>query len=251
MLKYWILALTFVFPVIETEGFAAGSTEETISEAGDDQILLAKKRKRRKNRRKKRKKNMEATDGAATDTTMHAEHEGKDEPYMFEVSLLSDFKQISTTVGDADPVGSGNYNLSGRMLYIIANSIQVGADLTYDDSTTKFEESESSDTAYVLTLLGGYNFGNIDEDSMVFFVRAGFGFGSTSSKTTSDAGDVEADASLSRITFALGLHYFVDSNVALTTEFAYDSDTLKPSEGDIETKVTTIHFARIGFSLFI
>ena len=53
--------------------------------------------------------------------------------------------------------------------------------------------------------------------------------------------------------FGAGLHYFMDTNVALTTEFSYELGTDKvtsPSGAD-PNKYSTLHLARIGFSLFL
>lgn len=247
MFKVWLLALTFVFPVLDFELMAAESGPSTITEGDkDQQIMLAQKRKRRKNRRKKRKKSSSADGDLGSGKTLHAEHEGKDAPYAWDVGLLSDFRIVNSQTGDADPVGQGEYFLNGRALYIIGGSFEVGGDLEYSEVTVKTEDNETKNSSYVLTILAGYNFGSIDEDKMVFFARGGFGFGSS----TVDLGDDSTSNSITRLTLAGGLHYFVDSNVALTTEIAYDADTVKPEEGD-PTDVTTIHIARIGFSLFI
>jgi len=85
----------------------------------------------------------------------------------------------------------------------------------------------------------------------VFFLSLGIGFGGGSSKTTREEETSEAKYSVNQFGFGLGLRYFVDSNVALTTEFVYESGSSKGEDAEEATKFTKIHIAKIGFALFI
>jgi opacity protein-like surface antigen len=228
----------------------------------DGQVQLVqdkKKRKKTKRKRKKKGSDEEAapTDGAASageakpaeaasGTSIHAAHEGQDAPYKFQVSLLSDFAINNQTQGEAK-TGTANYDLSGRFGYIITPSIIAGMNLTYSEESYKTEDDTNKSSGYLLGLFGDYLFGDVDKDQMVFFVELGFGFGSESSK----AGDVETKASSTQFGLGFGLHYFVDSNVALTGQFNYDTGSKKVDGADEPIKFTSMHLMKIGFSLFL
>jgi len=225
------------------------SQEATVEAQEKPSILLAKKRKRSKKKRRKKKAKVEAG-VAAEGKTMHAAHEGLDKPYQYQVGLYSDFAILNSQTGDSKS-GSGKYTLNLRALYIIGGSFEAGGELDYSETTVKGKESEKLDRSYVLTVLGVYNFGNLDVDQTIFFVKFGFGFGSATSSSKVGDEKVDGSASITRLTLGLGMHYFVDSNVAITTQFVYDSDTSKDEDADDPTVTSTIHLAKIGFSLFI
>lgn len=221
--------------------------------------MLAQSKKRKKKKKKRKKSSEEAgtsqsaapTESAApaTGATADASHPEQESsgPYKWHVSLLSDFSQVSQQVGSSKS-GSGKYELDALGLYIIGGSIEVGGGLSYSETTTKYKESSSKDSSMIIKLKGVYNFGNLQNDSSVFFAGLGLGFGSTSSK----AGDAdEAKSSITQFGLGLGMHYFVDSNVAFTGEFNYDTGTSKADGADEAAKITEIHFLKLGFSLFL
>jgi hypothetical protein len=206
-----------------------------------------KKRRRKRNRRRKmqrqKQQEMQAAENAKPNT--HAAQEGSVEPYKWELGLTSDLSRTTSKQGDAE-TGYGSYNLNLKALYLVSNSFEVGGQLAYDETTTKVEDSESGSSSYMLHLLGKYNFGNLDEDTFLFFVYGGFGFGNATTK----AGDTESSVSRSGYRLGLGSHYFVDSNVALTTQIDMESNSEKPEEGDA-VESTRLHLLQIGFSLFL
>ena len=221
----------------------------------DGQVLLAEGKKKRKKGKKKRKKSgdeaapVESTEGAEG-TGLHAAQAGVEEPYKWQVSLLSDFALNNQQTGEAKS-GTADYDLSTKVGYIIASSIIAGGGLDYSESSYKTEldgeDVTNSSRDYLLQLFGVYNFGNLDTDEMVFYVQLGLGIGSGSSK----AGDVETSSSSTSFGLGIGMHYFVDSNVALTSEFSYDTGSSKVKDQDEPTKFSSIHLMRIGFSLFL
>jgi hypothetical protein len=208
--------------------------------------LLAKGKNKK---RKKRKKSGGGGAVAPVGPELHAKQEGAtDEPYKWQVSLLSDFSLTTGKQGEAK-TGSADYDLLGRAGYIISKSIVIGGELDYSETSFKVDGETNTASAWVLSAIGAYNFGNLDEDEMVFFIFGDFGIGQGSSK----AGDDTVKTSKSKFGFGAGLHYFMDTNVALTTEFSYELGTDKvtsPSGAD-PNKYSTLHLARIGFSLFL
>jgi opacity protein-like surface antigen len=142
--------------------------------------------------------------------------------------------------------------LSAKMLYIIAQSFEVGGGLDYSERSSKSKDAEdetvvNSSSDYVLRLQAIYNFGNLDTDTMVFFAGLGLGIGSGKDK----AGDLTSSSSSTQFGLNLGIRYFVDSNVALTGEFSYDTGSKKIQDVDDPVKFSSIHVMNIGFSLFL
>ncbi len=255
-----IVAVALIYAAsIFSETIIASPTYQSESVSNDEKpgVMLAetKKRKKKKKKRKKKSEDISTTEevapteeGATTAATgaSHPEQESPG-PYKWHVSLLSDFSQISQQVGDSKS-GSGNYKLDATGLYIIGGSIEVGGGLAYSETTVKYKEATSKDSSMIIKLKGVYNFGDLQNDSSVFFVGLGLGFGNTSSKT----GDAdEAKSSITQFGLGLGMHYFVDSNVAFTGEFSYDTGTSKADGADEAAKLTEIHFLKLGFSLFL
>jgi len=214
----------------------------------DGQVLLAEGKKKRKKGKKKRKKSSdeEAPAEGAEGSGLHAAQAGAEEPYKWQVSLLSDFALNNSQTGEAKS-GTADYDLSTKVGYIIASSIIAGGGLDYSESAFKTEEDTNTTRSYLLKFFGAYNFGDLDKDEMVFYAQLGLGIGSSSSK----AGDAETSASSTSFGLGVGMHYFVDSNVALTGEFSYDTGSSKVKDQDEPTKFSSIHLMRIGFSLFL
>jgi len=246
------LSLLSVFGGASNASAAEGNSQ--YRQGQDGQVLLAQGKKKRKKGKKKRKKSSDDEAAAqeaapaegAEGTGLHAAQAGADEPYKWQVSLLSDFALNNQQTGDAKS-GTADYDLSTKVGYIIAASIIAGGGLDYSESAYKTEEDTNTTRSYLIKLFGAYNFGNLDTDEMVFYAQLGLGIGSSSSK----AGDVESSSSSTSFGLGLGMHYFVDSNVALTGEFSYDTGTSKVKDVDEPTKFSTIHLMRIGFSLFL
>lgn len=218
---------------------------------------LVQEKKKRKKHKKKRKKPMEdgseapaaegeekPAEGAAP--TVHAKQEGVDAPYKWQISLLSDFAVNNETVGEAK-TGSADYTLNGKAGYIIASSVILGLGLDYNESSFKTEDATNTSSDYLLRFFGDYVFGDLDKDQMAFFIEAGFGVGS--SKST--VGDATSKGSKTALGVGFGIYYFVDSNVAFTAQFLYDTGSRKVDGQDEPTKFTSMHIARLGFSLFL
>ena len=257
-----VVAVAFIYAAtIFSETVTASPAYQPDSiDSGEKPGVMIAQTKKRKKKKKKRKKSSEETGSSSTEEAApteagastaatgasHPEQESAG-PYKWHVSLLSDFSQISQQVGDAKS-GSGNYELDAMGLYIIGGSVEVGGGLTYSEKTIKYEESTSKDSSMIIRLKGVYNFGDLQNDSSVFFVGLGLGFGNSSSK----AGDAdEAKSSITQFGLGLGMHYFVDSNVAFTGEFSYDTGSSKADGADEAAKITEIHFIKLGFSLFL
>lgn len=251
--------LMYIAAVFSGSAVAAGSYQSanTVSEEKPG-VLIAQKKKRKKKKKKRKKSSGEETTEATTEGDAStgsstpagtSEHGAQESPgkYSWQVSLMSDFKQVSQQIGDAKS-GSGNYDLDAMALYVIGDSLEVGGGLTYSETTIKYEESTSKDSSMLIRLKGVYNFGNLHTDTSVFFAGLGLGFGNSSSKV----GDgEEAKSSITQFGLGLGMHWFVDSNVAFTGEFSYDTGSAKQDGADEAAKFTEIHFIKLGFSLFI
>lgn len=249
-------ALTvFFFTSLNDQEAVAASTGTPEIQAEKPGILLAQAKKRKKKKKKRKKTSdeapaeemgMEKEAGAGSAGGEHGAQEATGN-YKWQISLLSDFKIVSQQTGDAKS-GSGKYDLDVLGLYIIGNSIEVGGGLVYNEETVKFEESSNKTTSYLLRFAGVYNFGNLNTDSSVFFTGLNLGVGSRSSKT----GDAdEQKSSVTQFGLGVGMHWFVDSNVAFTAEFRYDTGSLKTDGADEPTKFSEIHIAKLGFSLFL
>ena len=131
---------------------------------------------------------------------------------------------------------------------IFAGSFEVGPRLDWQETTIKRESGDPSTTrSYDLGVLLGYNFGNLNTRLLVPFVQLGFSV----STETSKSGTVESKTSGSNLILGGGLHYFIDSNVALTAEMAYQTGSKKAADATEATKVTKIDFLNLGFSLFL
>lgn len=250
-----ILTVFFCSSIGGNTAVAAASESPTIANDKPG-IMLAEAKKRKKKKKKRKKSGEEAAPGAeavektdAAEGGATAEHGVQESTgvYKWQVSLLSDFKIVSSQTGESKS-GSGAYDLDGTGLYIIGNSLEVGGGLAYSEETTKFEESSNKSTAYLMRFIGVYNFGNLNTDSSVFFTGLSLGIGSRSSKVGD--GD-EAKGSVTQFGLGLGMHWFVDSNVAFTAEFRYDTGSLKTDGQDEPTKFSEIHIAKLGFSLFL
>src|SRR5688572_15287812 len=130
--------VTLVLAAGSFEAYAAGTSAYGYD--AEKPVLLAKARKRKKKKKK-------ADDLSAPPSgDLHAAQEGgTDEPYTWEVTLLSDLTIDSSKQGDADAVKTANYVLSGQGLRLLTDSIEVGAGLDYSEST--FKTKEDSDTS--------------------------------------------------------------------------------------------------------
>jgi hypothetical protein len=259
--KTAIFAILCSFFVPEALPVFAQSGGSTIDEKPSTQLAQAKKRKKKKKKRKK--KSDDAGQGVAPiegDSPEPAEsgapasvHGAQESPglYKWHVSLLSDFKIVNQQTGDAKS-GSGNYDLDALGLYVIGESLEIGGGMVFKEKTEKYKTSSNKTTSYLLKLKGIYNFGNIHSDSSVFFTGLSLGFGSNSVKIEGDEVDSsESKSSITQFGLGLGMHWFVDSNVAFTAEFSYDTGTLKGDGGGDPTKFSEIHIAKMGFSLFL
>ncbi len=256
--KTAIFAIAFAFVVPEAMPAFALASDTTISEKPSIQLAQAKKRKKKKKKRKKKSEDGNSQEAAPSEGAAPAAAEGaapasvhgeQESPglYKWHMSLISDFKIVSEQTGEAKS-GSGNYDLDAMGLYVIGESLELGGGLEFKEQTLKYEDSSNKTSFYLLKLKGVYNFGNIHNDSSVFFTGLSLGFGSSSSK----AGEAdEVKSSVTQFGLGLGMHWFVDSNVAFTAEFSYDTGTLKASGGGDPTKFSEIHIARMGFSLFL
>jgi hypothetical protein len=242
-------------------GAALPDSQDSVISGDKPGVLIAQKKKRKKKKKKRKKGGEEdaGTEAAAEGEAAAAEggtgaaggsvHGAQESPgkYSWQVSLLSDFRQVSSQVGESKS-GSGKYDLDALGLYVIGDSLEVGGGLTYAETTTKYEESTSKSSSVLIKLKGVYNFGNIHTDTSVFFAGLGLGFGSSSSK---DGDADEVKSSVTQFGLGLGMHWFVDSNVAFTGEFSYDTGSSKADGAEEATKFTEIHFIKLGFSLFI
>lgn len=254
------MVMSFSVGGISFDGAVAAETAGPALAQNDDSMQLAQEKKKRKKGKKKRKGKASAEEGTgeaapadgeaapadAAGGAMHSKQEGKETPYKYQVSLLSDFAINNEQTGDAK-TGTADYDLRGKFGYIIARSIILGLGLDYTESSFKTEEDTSTSSEYLIRLFGDYVFGNLDVDEMLFFVELGFGVGSSKSKE----GDVESSTSSTQFGLGLGIHYFVDSNVAFTGEFSYDTGSRKVKDVDEPTKFSSIHLMRLGFSLFL
>ncbi len=255
--KTAILAIVCGFTIPEALPAFGQSAGSTINEKPSIQLAQAKKRKKKKKKRKKKSDDgsqgvapIEGESSAPAEGSAPASVHGEQESpglYKWHVSLLSDFKIVSEQTGDAKS-GSGNYDLDALGLYVIGESLEIGGGLVFKEKTEKYEDSSNKTTSYLLKLKGVYNFGNIHSDSSVFFTGLSLGFGSNSVKI--GEGD-EVKSSITQFGLGLGMHWFVDSNVAFTAEFSYDTGTLKGDGGGDPTKFSEIHIAKMGFSLFL
>ncbi len=243
----------------EAQDEDSATTKLDVAPEADSRLAQSEPTHRKKKKKKRKKKtgdDPEATPGegekagepaaSGGGSNPHKAQEGVEEPYSWEVGLLSDFVVNSTKTGEAKG-GSADYNLEAKGLYIIAKSLELGGSFDYAEQSTKTKDSKSDDTRYILSLIGVYNFGNLDHDVFVFFVDANFGFGASSGK----AGEVKTSSSITQYGLGFGAHYFVDSNVALTGEFKYDAGSEKVKDAPDPTSFTQMHLMRIGFSLFL
>lgn len=236
--------------------FAADDAAGPLIARDDGSVDLAQEKKKRKKGKKKRGKKTDEAAGeapadgeaapAAGGTGLHAAQAGAETPYKWQVSLLSDFAINNEQTGDAKS-GSADYDLSGKAGYIVGSSIILGLGLDYTESSFKTDDETNTSSDYLLRLFFDYVFGDLNKDEMLFFVEAGFGIGSSKSK----AGDVESKGSSTQFGVGLGIHYFVDSNVAFTGQFSYDTGSRKVDGVDDPTKFSSIHLMRLGFSLFL
>ncbi len=223
--------------------------------------LLAQGREGRRQKRENRRRTIAPKAATQSDSeapkasgaTEGTSSVAPDEPYQWEIALLSDFFSRSQTQGEQKS-GDGNYELTLRALYLYSPSFAVGPDLSYVDRTSKYETDLRSDQvvnnrAYNFTLLGKYIFGDLNRDQGLFYAFLGIGYVGGGNST-----DGEDDISLSgsRIVAGGGFHYFVDSNVAGSAEIEYTTGTLKSdAEGAKPIQYTELHVMRIGMNLFL
>ena len=256
------IVLSFTLGQTITPGFAAENTKvelerRTESPNVDESTLLAQA-KTRKKKKNKRKESVEtaprpaeeapaAPTSVAPGKTMHTAQEGKDKPYAWHSALTSQLGRKESETG-GNKSGRGNYQLHLLAAYIIGASFEVGPEITYSEQTTKFEEGDPSvTTAYDAGIRAAYNIGNLDKAVFIPFVSLGFAISSLSNKT----GDIESKGSGSKLSIGGGVHYFVDSNVALTGELAYRTGSLKMNGASEASKTTDLDLLNLGFSLFL
>ena len=216
-------------------------------------IAQAEGRKRSKNPRKADPESVSNVSSASEEkpSTRGGDHGMQERAgkYTWHAALLSDFRQQRTET-KVSKGGSGNFDLDLMALYVTAIGLEVGGQLNYTESTVKgsSDDSTSKASAMLFRLKSVFNFGNIQKKPFIFFAGASLGFGSASAKI--GTGD-DAKTSLTRFGLGIGAHYFVDSNVAITGETQIDTGSNKGKGDAGETKVTDIHFLKLGFSLFI
>lgn len=270
------LAIGLPYRAIASE---STSTVPTITTQKDGPMIAAERKKKKKKRKKNAddtsadeqpSANGEETSGstdssssssksdekpAALGKTIHKAQEGHDTPYSWEVGLRSDLQRVTTETkaegegAEAVKGGFGEYDLALRGLYVIGHSFEVGAELSYYEKSTKVDESKTKETRLKLIPEVLYNFGNVDKDVNVFFVYGGLGISQDSVKSDTS----ETNASLTGIVAGLGLHHFVDSNVAISAEVQFDLDSGSSKSGEAKATVsqTSIHLLKLGFTLFI
>lgn len=241
-----VLAAGFVPDVTTPETATRPSSFQDIYGAREERpVLLAKKRLRKKKRKKKDGGDEMTAPGG--EGGLHAAQEGSsDEPYKWELSLLSDLTLNNQKTGETK-TGTADYELSGKALRLLTDSFQLGAALDFGESSYKQDDETNTSRSYVLHLLAKYNFGDLNVDEMIFFVQGGFGIGSESSKN----GSAKSEASSTQFGVGFGMQYFVDTNVAFTGEIDYDTGSKKIKDVDEKTSFTTIHVMKLGFSLFL
>jgi len=265
-----LLAAGFLFLCDAGDSFvlAQGAQQSSLGESQEGALLLAqserKKHSRSPKERRKKKAPVQQGDSSApaeapadavAAPSIHAAHEGKDEPYSWHVELLSSLMRFDQQPEGGDKIGSGYYSFDLKLLKVIASSIEVGPILSWSDSTTKIKGSDPSKSQSLTAGLRlGYNIGNLDKDLLLPFIWVGFGI----INEKEESGNTTSATSGTGFGVGAGLHYFVDSNVALTGEFSLASDSLttkvKIGEGtEVESKAkrTVLDFLSLGFSLFI
>ena len=251
------LAVAMAFNLAGTKAIAAPETsaeiDKLLAKNSQESVILAEAKTRKKKKNSRSGSSTEEAPSEAAEVvvapgkTMHKAQEGKDKPYRWHAALTSQLGRKESET-DGQKSGTGNYQLHLLAAYIISASIEVGPEITYSEQTTKFEEGDPSvTTEYDAGIRAAYNIGNLDKAVFIPFVSLGLGISSLNSKQ----GDVETKGSGTKFSVGGGLHYFVDSNVALTAELAYRTGTKKMDGADKETKTTDLDLLNLGFSLFL
>ncbi len=178
--------------------------------------------------------------------SVHSAQERMVEPYTWELQLASDFGTTTTTIGDAE-TASADYSLGLSALRVIGNSFEIGGQVSYSESSSKEGDDTNTDSTYLLSLLAKYNFGNLNEDVVIFYLFGAVGYGGNSTKS----GDATSETSIMAFGGGLGMSYFLDSNVALFGQAAYDMRTLTVEDAEEDIKQTNLHFLQLGLSVYL
>ena len=240
-----------------TPGNGFGSPDNLIPEGNqlvgiNHPVLLADNSKPRKRKKKSSDEQDPTTGSDEKSAEAHAAQiGGTKKPYNMEVSLLSDLTQTSTTTSSGDSSsksGVGEYSLGVKSLFVMKHRFLLGPELIYEESTSKEADFTTKISSLELDILAQFCFGDIDEDINVFFVEGGLGYGTSQ---TQNGDSSSSKSSGTKFIAGLGLHHFLDSNVALTGEITLDQATQKPSDGSGTSMTQSIHFLKLGLSLFI
>lgn len=191
---------------------------------------------------------------------VHAAQEGGvDKPYKLEVGLLSDWFSSSVTTQSQDSKatsGTGNFMLDLQSFYFLNDKFGIGGSTEYAEVSSKIEGVVV--TRRLIRVLPGctVKFASIDKDVFVPFVRA-YGGATLASTTSSKDSDSNVSNTAYGVGGALGLHIFLDSNIALSPEFSllYETYGNKKSSKTQQTGVKEthldMHFLKIGFAVFL
>jgi|GEM_PF-2739355 len=191
---------------------------------------------------------------AKTGTGVHATQEGVDEPYSWHMALLSSFGKTERKQGTVKS-GHATYNLQLKALYVVGAMFEVGPEIEFFESSAKQDDVTNKSSAWMASIVMVVNFGNVDSDVYVPFLDLKIGSG----QDTDKFGDSTTTSSLTQYGLGLGLHWFVDSNVAFTGRMGYSAGTAKSktkaggvtTDGGDPVKSTAVDYLDLGFSLFL
>ena len=187
-------------------------------------------------------------------TGIHANQIGIDNPYSWHMAMLSSFGKTDRKQGDIKS-GYASYNLQIKSLYIMGAMFELGPEIEFFESSAKQDGKTNKISSWVASLVMAFNFGNLDTDVVVPFVDLKVGAG----QDTEKFGDSKAVSSVTQYGLGLGLHWFVDSNVAFTGRMGYSAGSAKSKttangqtiDGGDPVESTSIDYLDLGFSLFL
>ena len=189
--------------------------------------------------------NWKAQPGPSRDG-LHEKQEGEfDKPYKWELDFDVELTRVTEAEDGVAGDGFGRFSFSADALYIFSGKIGIGPLFDFTQKSTSADDSEQS---IVFGAKAKYNFGLVDEDIWLFFVEARFALGSTKETIGGVAGDANPTTLFGG---GIGVHYFVDSNVALTALIDFRRSQTKNTATEVVTIRNTLGLLRAGLTIFI